>query len=75
LTAESKTLEEMITRLREAVDELEAMRKDGVTLDPEGGTADDYATLVTSDPAIAKKYDMHDESEFWDDDEEVESAS
>lgn len=73
--AEAKTLDEMIVRLREAADELEAMRKDGVTLDPAGGTADDYAILVTSDPAIAKKYDMHDESEFWDDDEEVESAS
>ena len=24
------------------------------------------AHLVTSDPEIAKKYDMHEESEFWD---------
>lgn len=48
------------------------MLADGVTLDPEGGTSDDYAYLVTSDPVIAKKYDMHDESEFWGDGGKVE---
>jgi hypothetical protein len=45
-------------------------------LDPEGGTGDDYAHLVTTDPIVAKKYDMHDESEFWDepDKEATENA-
>jgi hypothetical protein len=43
------------------------MLADGVTLDPEGGTGDDYAYLVTADSAVAKKYDMHEESEFLDD--------
>ncbi len=43
------------------------MRADGVTLDPEGGTADDYARLVTTHPAVAEKYDMHEESEFFGD--------
>jgi hypothetical protein len=28
--------------------------------------------LVTTDPAIAKKYDLHDEREFWGDDEHQE---
>ncbi len=45
---------------------LKAMLADGVTMDPDRGTAD-YAYLVTTDPDIAKKYDMHDETEFWDD--------
>lgn len=70
LTLEAKNIDEMISILRASVAELEAMRADGVTLDPDGGTADDYANLVTTDPAVAKKYDMHNESEFLDDDEE-----
>jgi hypothetical protein len=49
---------------------LRSMLADGVTLDPEGGTSDDYAYLVTTDPIVAKKYGMHDEAEFWGDAEE-----
>jgi hypothetical protein len=45
-----------------------AMKADGVTLEPGGGAAGDYVYLVTSDPAVAKKYDMHEESEFLGDD-------
>jgi len=74
LTVDAKSLEEMISTLQTASTTLQAMLADGVTLDPDGGTADDYALLVTSDPAVAKKYDMHDESEFLDeDDEEIDS--
>ncbi len=51
------------------------MLADGVTLDPKGSTSDDYACLVTTDPVIAKKYDMHDEKEFWGDDEEDEEQA
>lgn len=69
LTAEAKTLPEMIASLKEAATTLEAMLKDGVELDPNGGTADDYAYLVTNDPDIARKYDMEDESEMMPDDE------
>ena len=72
LTSEAKSLEEMIESLQAAAETLRAMLADGVTLDPEGGTSDDYAYLVTSDPVIAKKYDMHDESEFWGDGGKVE---
>lgn len=64
LTVDAKTIEEMVAALRNAADRLDAMRADGVTLDPEGGTADDYAHLITGDPAVAKKYDMHDEQDF-----------
>jgi hypothetical protein len=75
LTAEATSLDEMIRSLREAADQLEAMKVDGVVLDADGGTSDDYARLVTTDPVIARKYDMHEESEFWDEvDESDESA-
>lgn len=42
-------------------EELEAMLADGVVLE------NDH--LVTTDPEVARKYDMHDESEFWSPDE------
>lgn len=66
LTLDAQTIDDMVQALHGAAATLEAMRADGVTMDPEGGTADDYALLITTDPDIAKKYDMHDESEFWD---------
>ena len=40
------------------------MRRDGVTLQDDGGVGNDYAHLVTADPAVAKKSDMVEESEF-----------
>jgi hypothetical protein len=35
---------------------LEEMHKAGVTLDPD--SADDFYTLTTSDPAVAKRFGM-----------------
>ena len=64
----------MIQALGNAAEELKAMRDDGVILDPEGGTTDDYARLVTNDRVIAEKYGMEDESEFWGLDEEEPSG-
>ncbi len=74
LTAHARSIEEMIVAIRGAAAELEAMRADGVTLEAEGGTTDDYAHLVTTDPEIAKKYDMHEESEYWDEPGEGEAG-
>jgi hypothetical protein len=74
LTVDAKSLAEMITSLQNGLATLQAMRADGVTVDPEGGTADDYAYLVTTDPDVAKKYDMHDESEFLNKKEDAESS-
>ena len=51
------------------------MRADGVMLEAKGCTGDGYAYLVTSDPAVARKYDMHEESEFLGDDEPDHSPS
>jgi hypothetical protein len=64
LTARAETIGDMIAALREAARSLDAMRADGVTLEGDG-VGDDYAYLVTTDPEIAKKYDMVGESEFW----------
>jgi hypothetical protein len=64
-TANARSIDDMIACLEEAAGQLRAMKADGVTLDPDGGTADDDAQLVTTDPAVARKYDMEDESELW----------
>jgi hypothetical protein len=66
LTLGAQSLEEIIASLQAAAATLQVMLADGVTLDPEGGTGDDYAYLITTDSAVAKKYDMHEESEFMD---------
>lgn len=48
----------------------------GMTGGPEGGKGDDYVYLTTTDADVAKKYDMHEASEFFGEDreEEVEDA-
>ena len=67
LSLEAKNIDGMIETLQAAVLELQAMRADGVTLDPDSGTADDYVYLVTNNPEIAKKYGMDEEDEGWED--------
>ncbi|MBI3864995.1 MAG: hypothetical protein HY290_24235, partial [Planctomycetia bacterium] len=42
----------------------DAMLNDGVSIDAAKTTADGSTYLVTTDPDIARKYDMHDESEL-----------
>ncbi len=70
LAAEAATIEELIAARRGAADELEAMRRDGVTLDVEAGPGHDHARLVTTDPAVARRYGMIEESEYWGRDDE-----
>lgn len=72
LTAQAKSIEDMISMLKSAADHLDQMRKDGVVLDDDGGVADDYARLVTTDPKVAEKYGLVEESEYWGRDEEDE---
>lgn len=69
LTARAKTIDEMIVLLKDAAGMLEAMRIDGVLLEDNGG-ADNYVRLVTTDPEVARKYDMMEEHELWGRDEE-----
>lgn len=66
LTSKATTLQEMVGGLCSAAETLEAMLKDGVILDVAvGGVEDDYAHLVTTDPEIARKYDMQPEEDFF----------
>jgi hypothetical protein len=74
LTVEAKSLDDMIATLEFAVQDLLQMKADGVVLDPDGGTGDDYAHLVTTNPEVARKYDMHEESEFFGEDEDEEAG-
>jgi hypothetical protein len=64
----------MIGMLRAAADQLEQMKRDGVTLEDEDAVSDDYAHLVTFDAKIAEKYGMLDEGEFWGIDEDDDEA-
>ncbi len=70
LTSEAKTIEDMVDSLRAASDSLEQMAKDGIVLEDDGAAADDYATLVTTNSAIAAKYglDLEECGEDEDDD-------
>jgi hypothetical protein len=69
-TLEAGSIEEMIKGLESAAEELRQMKADGIVLERAAATAGGYAHLVTSDPAIAEKYDLHEESEFFADDED-----
>jgi hypothetical protein len=71
LTLDAKSLDEMSAMVATAAEELRQMQADGVVLDPAGGTADDYAHLTSTDPDVARKYDMHEESEFFGDEDEA----
>jgi hypothetical protein len=46
----------LILALDEATETSRAMRAAGVTLDPDGGAADDDARLVTTDPKVAEHF-------------------
>ena len=45
-------------------EQMVALQQDGITIEQDA-TREDIALLVTSDPDIARKYDMHEESEYW----------
>jgi hypothetical protein len=76
LTSQAKTIEEMIASLRAAADRLDEMRKLGVALEENsgGGVGNDYATLVTSDPEVAKKFGLEEEREYLDEEETDDEA-
>lgn len=61
-------VDDLVSRLAGVDDELAGMLRDGVTID-HGRNDPDYVLLVTTDPEIARKYDMHEESEFLEADE------
>ncbi len=62
------SFDDVIAELPEESAALEAMRADGVTLDRQASRpAQGRLVFVTTDPAIAEKHDLHNETEFWDD--------
>jgi hypothetical protein len=65
LTTDAKDISDMAAQLKRAADELARMQADGVTLNPDGGTSDDYALLITEDADVAAKYEMQDERDYW----------
>lgn len=65
LTAEAKTLDDMIAALHQAAELIAEMKRDGVQLESQAGAADDYVYLTTTDPDIARKYGMTEEGELW----------
>lgn len=67
LSITATSFDEMIQMLDDAVETLKEMRKDGIKLDPDGGTCDDYALLYTEDKAIADKYGL--EEEYFEDED------
>lgn len=68
LTMEAKSFDEMISMLQGAVDTLKEMREAGVQFDPEGGTGDDYVRLFTTDEALAKRFGLHEEPDYDEED-------
>lgn len=65
-TAGGQFPDERVGGLRAADATLSAMLEDGVTVVTPSGTTGDYVCLVTTDPVIARKYDMHEGAEFRD---------
>ena len=66
--SDGATIDDLISFDPDSGRQLDAMRSDGVTLESSGRAGSDFVYLVTTDPDIAQKHGMHDESEYWDDD-------
>jgi hypothetical protein len=58
------SLEEIAAADPTAAPKLTAMRADGVMLDASIDAPHGFVFLVTTDPDVARKYDMHTEDEF-----------
>ncbi len=72
LTAEAETLDDMITSLQDVADRLREMQAAGVVLNEWSETADDYAVLVTTDPAVAERFGFEPVSDEDDFEEEAD---
>jgi hypothetical protein len=66
LTADARSISEMADALEAAAGELRAMQAQGVVLDEESNVASDYATLMTSDLAVAERFGFE-AVELWED--------
>jgi hypothetical protein len=61
---EGNSLEELADTIVPSSEILKSMSADGVKLERLRTKSATRAFLVTTDPDVASKYDMHDESEF-----------
>jgi hypothetical protein len=61
------TWEQLFARTPERAQLLRQMRDDGVVIDAEQSATPGLAYLVSTDPEVAQRYDMHEESEIWQD--------
>jgi hypothetical protein len=64
LIAEADSILDMVESLCAETDGLEQMLRDGIVTIERSDPASDRILLVTTDPAVARKYQMYDESEF-----------
>ncbi len=76
LIAGAVSFDELISGLRAANDSseiprLEQMRRDGVILERHESLGSDTALLMTTDPQVAEKYGLIDESEYWEEGSEA----
>ncbi len=69
LTAQIATWDDLKFALPEMSSQFEQMRASGVTLDLDRSSADGYVWLVSTDPEVARSYDMHEESDYWPEEE------
>lgn len=63
MALEGKSVDDMIASLAGVDDELAGMLRAGVTIEQRTGDPQ-HVLLVTTDTDVARKYDMHEESEF-----------
>jgi hypothetical protein len=61
LTDDAETIDDMIAALEATIATLRAMRDAGVRL--AGCVEDDYAYLITTDPAVAERYGFEEDVE------------
>mgnify|MGYP006908205789 CR=1 FL=1 len=64
------TIDDLSAMLPEQAESLKAMKRDGIAIDASRSGAS-HAYLVTTDPQVARKYDMIEESEYWSDDSDT----
>lgn len=80
LTVDATSLDDMISTLDGAVEELKQMKAAGVYLVNDGSVGDDYATLTTNDKEVAARfgmelddYDEEEDDDFEETEEEEET--
>lgn len=71
LTVDAKSIGKMAANLDRAAKSLREMEAAGVKLDRDSGVEDDYATLYTTDAAVAKRFGMQEADEYDEDGELV----